>query len=472
MVWLRWLLPPASLILLLVSPAVFGLCRQDLARAIAQEIQNPQWQRGQWGIVVRDLSSGEVLYNHQGEKLFLVASNVKLTTVAAALDYWGASHRFVTTLSARSPDRTTLRLQGSFDPSFSSQALQQMATSLAQQGIRQIQVLELGGVTPVTIEPTWAIEDLTMGNAAVIPRLSINQNALNLEVRPQQLGQPLALRQPETNFRVVNETRTVAPSEPEFLESEVRGQQIIVRGQLHRGSEPAEMRIPLREPIPYLQQQVQRAFAQAGIQVQQIRPVETAEPLPDLLVRHASPPLGQLILPILQESDNFYAEMLFAALDAAQPGYRQRYLAQIGVQGAVLVDGSGLSRQDWLTPNGLVTLLQQMARTDHALLWRRSLPLAGRSGTLRQRLRDTAAQDRVWAKTGTLRGVAALAGYVEPLEDRPLVFSMVVNQAGETTAHLRAGLDRMVVLLAQLRACDRASEVGGDRWGLGFHRHL
>lgn len=457
MAWLRWLLPPASLIVLLVSPAAFGLCRQDLARALQQEIQSPQWQRGQWGIVVRDLTTGDLLYDYQGEKLFGVASNVKLTTVAAALDYWGVNHTFVTTLSARSPDRTTVRLQGSFDPSFSSQDLQQMAANLAQQGIRQIPVLEIGGVTPVTIEPTWAIEDLTMGYAAVVTRFSVNQNALNLEVVPQQLGQPLALRQPAVNFRVVNETRTVAPSEPEFLESEVRGQQIIVRGQLHGGSEPAEMRIPLTEPIPYLQQQVQRAFAQAGIQVQQIRLVETAEPLADVLVRHASPPLGALILPILQESDNFYAEMLLAALEAAQPGYRQRYLQQIGVQGAVLVDGSGLSRQNWLTPNGLVTLLQQMARTGYASLWRRSLPLAGRSGTLRQRFRNTAAQDRVWAKTGTLRGVVALAGYVEPVQDRPLVFSLVVNQGGEATTQLRAGLDRIVVLLAQLQACPHRS---------------
>ncbi|WNC33228.1 MULTISPECIES: D-alanyl-D-alanine carboxypeptidase/D-alanyl-D-alanine-endopeptidase [unclassified Thermosynechococcus] len=453
MAWLRWLLPPASLIVLVVSPAAFGLCRQDLARALQQEIQNPQWQRGQWGMVVRDLTTGDLLYDYQGEKLFLVASNVKLTTVAAALDYWGANHFFETTLSARSPDRTTLRLQGSFDPSFSSQDLQQMALRLSQQGIRQIPILEIGGVTPVRMEPTWAIEDLTMGYAAVVTRFSLNQNALNLEVIPQQLGQPLALRQPQTHFRVVNETRTVTPSEPEFLESEVRGQQIIVRGQLHIGSEPAKLRIPLSEPIPYLQQQVQRAFAQAGIQVQQIRLVETAEPLPNVLVRHASPPLEALILPVLQESDNFYAEMLLAALEAAQPGYRQRYLERIGVQAAVLVDGSGLSRQNWLTPNGLVTLLQHITQTKDASLWRRSLPLAGRSGTLRQRFRDTAAQDRVWAKTGTLRGVVALAGYVEPLQDRPFVFSLVVNQGGEATAQLRAGLDRIVVLLAQSQNC-------------------
>lgn len=455
---LRWLLFPASALLLLVSPAAFGLCRQDLTRTIEQEIHDPQWQRGQWGIVIRDLTTGEVLYNHQGEKLFLVASTVKLTTVAAALTYWGANYTFVTTLSGRSPDRTTLRLQGGFDPSFRSQDLQRMANHLAQQGIRRIQVLEIGGLTPVMLEPTWAIEDLTMGFAAVVTRFSVNQNALNLEVVPQQLGQPLALRQRESGlpWRVVNETRTVATSEVEFLESEVRSQEIIVRGQLHVGSEPDEIRIPLREPIPYLRQQVQRAFAQAGIQVQQIRPVETAEPLPEVLVRHTSRPLRELMLPILQESDNFYAEMLLAALEAAQPGYRQRYLAQIGIQGAVLVDGSGLSRQNWLTPNDLVTLLQQMARTAHASLWWRSLPLAGRSGTLRRRLRNTPAQDRVWAKTGTLRGVAALAGYVEPVQDRPLVFSIVLNQAGMTPPQLRSGVDRIVLLLAQLQTCDRS----------------
>lgn len=457
MAWLRWLLSPASVLLLVVAPAAFGLCRQDLTRAIQQEMQNPQWQRGQWGMVVRDLTTGEVLYDYQGEKLFLVASNVKLTTAAAALAYWGANHRFVTTLSGRSPDRTTVRLQGSFDPSFSSKDLQQMAASLAQQGVREIPILEIGGVRPVTIEPTWAIEDLATGDAAVVTRFSVNQNALHLEVIPQQLAQPLALRQRDRSLPVVNATRTVATTEPEFLDSEVDGQQIIVRGQLHVGSEPAAMRIPLREPTPYLQQQVQRTFAEAGIQVQQIRLVAALDPLADILVRHASPPLGELIVPVLQDSDNFYAEMLLAALEVAQPGYRQRYLGQIGVQGAVLVDGSGLSRQNWLTPSGLVTLLQEMAHTDHASLWRRSLPLAGRSGTLRQRFRNTAAADRLWAKTGTLRGVVALSGYVEPLQDRPLVFSLVVNQGGAAMAPLRAAVDQIGVLLAQLQTCNRPS---------------
>ncbi|WP_448514438.1 D-alanyl-D-alanine carboxypeptidase, partial [Parathermosynechococcus lividus] len=83
----------------------------------------------------------------------------------------------------------------------------------------------------------------------------------------------------------------------------------------------------------------------------------------------------------------------------------------------------------------------------------RSLPLAATSGTLRNRFQGTAAQGRVWAKTGTLRGVVALAGYAAPPHHPPLAFSIVLNQAGTPTPQLRNGLDAIVLELIKLANC-------------------
>ncbi len=461
--WQPLLRPLARGLLGAIALALTGtanaLCPADLPRAIEAQIQQPVWQTGQWGIEVRNLRTGEVLYSHQATKLFLVASNVKLTTTAAALAYWGANHRFETVVSApgRSPLLERVRFQGGFDPSLSSTDLAQIARTLAAQGVQRIQTLEIGGATTVWLEPTWAIEDLTMGYAVPVTRLSVNQNALEVEATPQALGQPLALtwREPQAaqGWQLLNETRTVATSEPEFLESEVSDRQIIIRGQLHEGSAPGDIRVPLTQPAPYIQAQIRQALQGAGISVAQTRLIESTDHLPNIVLRHASPPLAELIVPINQSSDNFYAEVLHIALEQARPGYRQQYLQQQHPEPAVLVDGSGLSRQNWLTPRTLTRLLQVVYGRPEFPVWRRSLPLAGTSGTLRSRFQQTPAQGRVWAKTGTLRGVVALSGYADPPQHPPLVFSVVVNQAGRSAADLRRGLDAVVLKLIDLVSC-------------------
>lgn len=465
--WLQWRRSPARELIAAIAvglslslPArATTICPKDLGTVIAAHLQEPQWHSGQWGIDVRHLETGEVLYSHQAEKLFLVGSNVKLTTAAAALAYWGANHRFQTVVSAagRAPHLERLRFQGGFDPSLNDQDLHAIARTLARQGVQRIQTLEIAGAQPSWIEPTWAIEDLTMGNAPTVTRLSVNQNALGVNAVPQQLGQPLALtwQQPAAarSWQLVNETRTVAPREPEFLESEVGDRQITIRGQLQVGSAAAEMRVPLPQPASYIQTQIEQALEGAGITVERTTLIDTPKHLPNILLRHASPSVGELIVPINQNSDNFYAEMLYAALEQAHPGYRQQYLDQHRLGPVVLVDGSGLSRQNWLTPRALTTLLQVVYRSNNYPLWRRSLPLAATSGTLRHRFQDTAAQGRVWAKTGTLRGVVALAGYAAPPHHPPLVFSIVLNQAGTPTSQLQQGIDTVVLQFINVAHC-------------------
>lgn len=169
-----------------------------------------------------------------------------------------------------------------------------------------------------------------------------------------------------------------------------------------------------------------------------------------------SPTVASLIQRTNVPSENYYAEMLTKALGATY-GARgstsaglavvRSQLATLGVHPR-LVDGSGLSRANKTTAQQLVRLLQRMDAQDSAATWRASLPIAGQTGTLRSRMRGTAAAGRCLAKTGTLIGVSALSGYCTTTGGRAIAFSFIENRV--CTSCAKAVEDRMVSAIARL----------------------
>jgi D-alanyl-D-alanine carboxypeptidase/D-alanyl-D-alanine-endopeptidase (penicillin-binding protein 4) len=106
-----------------------------------------------------------------------------------------------------------------------------------------------------------------------------------------------------------------------------------------------------------------------------------------------------------------------------------------------------------VTPEALVQILQGMAKTPAANIYRASLPVAGKSGTLKSRFLKTSAEGIVQAKTGTMTGVVSLSGYVDSPQYEPLAFSIMVNQSEQQASVIRQGIDEIVVLLTQLQRC-------------------
>ncbi|MDY7012647.1 MAG: D-alanyl-D-alanine carboxypeptidase [Cyanobacteriota bacterium] len=153
-------------------------------------------------------------------------------------------------------------------------------------------------------------------------------------------------------------------------------------------------------------------------------------------------------------SNNNYADVLLRYIGGPQ-AVRQT-LSQLGVSpnGYRQVDGSGLSRRNSATPNVLVDLLKGMNSTNSWDVWYSSLPVAGVSGTLRNRMRATNAQGIVHAKTGTLTGVRALSGYIENPDYGVLVFSILANHSSVSGNALVGAIDRIVLQLAQLMPCE------------------
>lgn len=162
--------------------------------------------------------------------------------------------------------------------------------------------------------------------------------------------------------------------------------------------------------------------------------------------------LGGRVQVINQRSHNGYADNLLRRIGGAT-AVRQA-LSTLGIMdGYRQADGSGLSRSNQVTPRATVDMLKVMDYAYGRAVFYHSLPVAGVSGTLTRRFRSTPAQGIVHAKTGTLKGVRALSGYLEHPRYGRIVFSVLVNQPGQSGQTLLNGLDQIVVQLAGLDDC-------------------
>src|SRR5206468_4839774 len=113
----------------------------------------------------------------------------------------------------------------------------------------------------------------------------------------------------------------------------------------------------------------------------------------------------------------------------------------VAAEGMILRDGSGLSRYDYVTPETLVTILAHIA-ADARLRepFMASLPIAGRDGTLNNRMKGTAAEGVVRAKTGSMSNVRALSGYASTTAGEPLAFSIIANNFEAPSASIVAAI--------------------------------
>jgi D-alanyl-D-alanine carboxypeptidase/D-alanyl-D-alanine-endopeptidase (penicillin-binding protein 4) len=177
-----------------------------------------------------------------------------------------------------------------------------------------------------------------------------------------------------------------------------------------------------------------------------------------LLAEHLSPPLREVVALINKPSDNLITEITLKTLGkevrgegttAAGVQVLREFLQSAGLEmGAVhVVDGSGLSRINGVSPENFVRLLEYMRRSPHAEAFRESLPVYGVDGTLRNRLRGTPVQGNGYAKTGSLNRVSSLSGYLRTKSGRWLAFSIIMNAYNASGADARALQDSLVQLL-------------------------
>jgi serine-type D-Ala-D-Ala carboxypeptidase/endopeptidase (penicillin-binding protein 4) len=460
------------------------ICPADLPDRVNQIIDQPQFAAARWGILVQTLdaapSQRQTLVERDRQKFFIPASNAKLLTTAAALLRLGPQYRIRTSIFGTDKN---LELIGHGDPSLTDRQLTQLAQQLKQRGITQIAQLTLDHRAAAP-NPEWTWGDLQSDYGAIAHSLTLNLNSHTLTATPTFLGQPLKLDWSNASaiagWTIDNQTQTVAPTQPEFLTvtRDLGTQTLIIRGQLRQGGKADTVDLAVLNPTTVFRDRLQTAFTAEKITINQINLATTPPPVspinaPPELAFVESPPIAKLIYQTNQESDNLYAEALLQTIGAvAQQRRPSQFTAEdtrttaglktlaptletIGVDrtGYQLVDGSGLARLNLVTPTALVQTLQGMATQPTSRAFQTSLPIAAQSGTLTNRFRGTAAAGIVQAKTGTIAGVAALSGYVQPKNYRPIAFSILLNQSPLPAAQNRASIDAIITLLAQLKSC-------------------
>ena len=157
-----------------------------------------------------------------------------------------------------------------------------------------------------------------------------------------------------------------------------------------------------------------------------------------LLASYTSPPLSDIIFFVNKRSDNLSAELIFRTLGTIDGGTGslteasdmvRKTLADRGIESSSLSirDGSGLSRLNLASPSQVVSLLAYMRTHEAFPCFYNSLSIAGVDGTLRNRMKKTAAEGRVHAKTGYLANVVTLGGYVEGSHGGLVAFSIMTN---------------------------------------------
>jgi serine-type D-Ala-D-Ala carboxypeptidase/endopeptidase (penicillin-binding protein 4) len=466
-------------------PAVSGdICAVDLGMKIDAIANRAEFSRSRWGILIQPLSSPTTLYSRDSQKYFIPASNVKLLTTAAALQKLGADFRIKT--SVYSGENGNLHIVGRGDPSIAEAQLKSLAQQLKQRGISRVNEL-IGDDSYFqgnAVNPNWEWEDAQAGYGAPINSLIFNQNAIELILSPQAIGQPLKVTfaQPKlTNqWQIQNNSVTVGQNESEFVEVGRDFAQPILRvsGQLKAGAESESAYVAVVNPANNFLQHFQQVLAGEGIPVKQALVASNFRSFTQELANVESPPLAELVKETNRESNNVYAEVLLRLLgkytgkmpvpqqdtgkmpvpqqDTMKVGLKelQTTLTQLGINPNTykLADGSGLSRHNLISPEALVQTLRLMANSPLASIYRASLPVAGESGTLKNRF-ITPNRVILQAKTGTLSGVAALSGYVEVPNYEPLVFSIMVNQSDLSAPKVRSAIDEIVLLLNRLSRC-------------------
>lgn len=207
------------------------------------------------------------------------------------------------------------------------------------------------------------------------------------------------------------------------------------------------------------------ALRAQGISVSGTPGAGTAPDGADQLAETESLPIGTIIRLTNHPSDNFLAEMLLKGLGArfgsagstaAGAAVVRAQLARWGAR-PTIVDGSGLGRGNRTTARNVVRTLDGMASSPNAKVFRDSLPVAGRSGTLAGRMNGTVAQDRCQAKTGTLSNVSALAGYCRTANGHTVAFAVIMDFVSVGGA--RSLQDRMAIALAASRPAGAAKRI-------------
>jgi D-alanyl-D-alanine carboxypeptidase/D-alanyl-D-alanine-endopeptidase (penicillin-binding protein 4) len=446
------------------SPEVLGL-RRDLERIV----HAAPGTGVRTGVLVVSVDRGDTLFSLNPDLPLAPASNLKLYSTAAALYYLGPEFHFSTYLLAGGPVRDgavegDLILYGTGDPTISDRMLpsslsvfRAFADTLAALGVRRIAGNVVGDGSYFDdqwVGDEWESGDRMQWYGAPVGALSFAENMVRLRVVPGAAGERAHITTiPATlGLAIENRVQTVTRGATS-VHYEQGPTSIIVSGQVRRGGRGAAQVMPVVDPANYAAAAFRALLADRGIRVDgEVRTVRRPSESrlggapggpPRVLAVHLSPSLAEIAAVTNHVSHNLFADELLKAAGRTAVGEGSFPAGARAVRGLLagetrgdtaalrIVDGSGLSRSNRVTPRTTIQLLDYMSRSRAWAAYYESLPEAATERGL-HRMYGSPAAGNLRAKTGTIHSVSALSGYVRAADGERLLFSIMTNGAPST----------------------------------------
>ncbi len=425
------------------------------------------------GIHVEDVHSKEVLYSRDADELMNPASNVKLMTAAVILDKLGPGHTFRTELSTREFDDGVLEdlyVRGEGEAFLLFDDVLGWAGDLRLRGVESIDgdlVIDDGVFAGEYLPPGFDMRDADDAYRSPIGAVSVNFNAVTAIVEAaDEIGTAPTIRldPPNEYVQVVNRARTVGGSlgrvHVEAKADDDGVTTIVVTGTIGVQADPVSQRKRIEDPPAFSGAVIAQALQLVGIEFDgEIRSGSTPDNS-EVLVSHQSRPTVDMVSAMNKWSNNFMAEQLWRGLGIIEEepstweASRSRAKDVLKPHGWTpgtyrWFNGSGLYDGNEVSPRQFVGLLQSMYDHPYGPEFMASLAIAGVDGTLQHRLGDDSTRGNLRGKTGTLRDVAALSGYVRSKSGRLLAFSILFNDTPRRAWNYRSEQDDVATALAE-----------------------
>ena len=480
--------------------------RGSVQQRVTRLIDQTRFDRATWNIFAQD-DRGRVLFNRNGDRFSMPASNTKLIVSAAATVLLPADYRVRTSLYANGTITNgvlqgDLILYGRGDPTWSERcygvdttvagacdstwtAVDAIADSLRARGLKRVTGKVVGDGSyfePQIFHWNWGIYDVNWYYGAPVSALGFHDNSIDFQAGPGPFvdAPPVISWQPDLGlFTFENRGRTDPADSSTTLDffrvpagnggtGPDRNDHIWASGGIPLGRAPFMQYFAVLDPNLYAARALDAALLRKGIAVEG-GAASTTDSMAyrslrccgSPLAEYRGRPLPDIVFPILNSSQNWFAETLLKIV-GRERGDTGSWATGLRVEGAFLMDsvridstafsledGSGLSAGNLVTPHTFVQLLSYMRHHPKGAPFLAALPRSGQRGSLLRRFVGTPLEGRVVAKTGSIDRVNTLSGYVEKADGHVITFSIQVNGHDVPTRQMLAQIDSVVVQLAR-----------------------
>lgn len=418
------------------------------------------------GVLIKDAQTGQVVYSRNADKLLSPASGMKVLTAAAALYQLKPDYRFITTLSRKNQD---YYLQFTGSPSFTVDNLTSLVLSLQKNNVNTVNgnvVIDSSQYQSPYYPSGTSYDDLGWYYAAPDTAAILNDNKVVYElISANELGQ-LAKAKPKTlpkALTLINEVVTVSKEEEKnhcSLNLETKPNNTVrLYGCMIQDKNPKLIELAIPDPILLVKQVVKKTLNQSNIAVKGtittgVSPSDTA-----FVASFQSKPLSKLITHMLQQSDNLYANSLTKKLGYSLTGkgtHKEGAFAikkilsehtHLNMTQMEIVDGEG-TRYNLVTAEQMVNLLSDLYHDkDMNTIFFKALPQAGVSGTLKDRMKKTILEKKVYAKTGSMHDISSLSGFMINPNEKTFIFSIIINGVNQPLEKAKSLEEKILLAL-------------------------